>query len=425
MDHFAYKNGCLYAEDVALSDIARQVGTPCYVYSEATIQRHYRVFDDALDGLERTVCFALKANSNLSVVRTLADMGAGADVVSGGELRRALMAGIPAEKIIFSGVGKTDEELSSALDAGILQINVESERELELLDAIAVEKGVKARIGIRINPDIDAKTHEKISTGKKENKFGIEWTRAHEIYARARDMKGIEARAMAIHIGSQLTDLAPFRDAFVRTRDLIAMLRADGHEITHLDLGGGLGVPYEPRHADGAPIPSPQAYGEVVRACVGDLGCHLIFEPGRVLVANAGVFLTRIVRTKEGTTRNFAIVDGAMNDLIRPTLYNAYHEIVPVREPGGDAKMARYDVVGPICESGDLFGKDRLLPPPDDGDLLAIRTAGAYGAVQGSMYNTRALAPEVLVRGDQFALIRRRLTVDDILALETPAPWLA
>lgn len=424
MDHFLYKNGRLHAEEVALDDIARQVGTPCYVYSDATIRRHYRAFDDALDGLSRTVCFAVKANSNISVIRTLAAMGAGADVVSLGEMRRALVAGVPADKIIFSGVGKTDTELSAALDAGILQINVESEQELDMLDSIARSKGRKARIAIRINPDIDAKTHEKISTGKKENKFGIEWTRAHDIYTRAREMQGVDPCAMAIHIGSQLTDLEPFRDAFVRTRDLIAMLRADGHEISHLDLGGGLGVPYEPGQADGVSVPSPQAYGDMVRACLGDLGCHLTFEPGRVLLANAGILLTRIVRTKEGTTRNFAIVDGAMNDLIRPTLYNAYHEIVPVREPDARHEKLHYDVVGPICESGDLFGKDRLLPIPEDGDLLAVRTAGAYGAVQGSTYNTRALAPEVLVRGGEFALVRRRFDVEDILALESQAPWL-
>lgn len=419
MDHFVYRDGRLCAEDVSLIRIAEETGTPFYCYSQATIERHYRVFADAFADVDATVCYAVKANSNIAVIGVLARLGAGADVVSGGELKRALTAGIPASRIVFSGIGKTGEELAAALDAGILQINVESEPELELLGQVATDKGVSAPVAIRINPGIDALTHDKITTGKAENKFGIEWTRAHRVYCRAMTMPGIDIVGIAVHIGSQVTDLEPFREAYVRTRDLAALLRADGLAIRRLDLGGGLGIPYGDE-----PAPSPGEYAAVVKSAIGDLDCRLILEPGRVIAGNAGILVTSVLYVKEGATRRFVVVDAAMNDLMRPALYNAFHGIATVMEAPAKTERKEVDVVGPICETGDTFAVGRPLPPLKAGDLLAIRAAGAYGAVMSSVYNTRPLVPEVLVRGGDFALVRERLSVDDMLSREVIPNWL-
>ncbi|MBF0393368.1 MAG: diaminopimelate decarboxylase [Alphaproteobacteria bacterium] len=419
MDHFQYQRGHLHAEDVPIAHIATAVGTPFYCYSTATLTRHYTVFRDALAGLDATICYAMKANPNLAVVATLAGLGAGADVVSEGELRRALAAGVPADRIVFSGVGKTEEELTFALTRGIMQINVESEPELHMLNRLAVDLGVKASIALRVNPDVDAGTHAKITTGRKENKFGIEWIRAHRVMREAALLPGIELRGVAVHIGSQLTELEPFRDAFLRLRDLVAMLRADGIPITRLDLGGGLGVPYE----DEIP-PSPEAYAAVVREVLGDLDCKLLFEPGRVLVGNAGLLVSRVIHVKEGATRTFAVLDAGMNDLMRPALYDSHHAIVPVNEPPPGAERVPVDVVGPICETTDTFARQRMLPALRAGSLVAFRTAGAYGAAMSSTYNSRPLIPEVLVKGDAFALIRGRPTYDEMLAQEALPDWL-
>ncbi|MGE5503710.1 MAG: diaminopimelate decarboxylase [Actinomycetota bacterium] len=422
MNHFEYRLGELHAEGVALSAIAREVGTPFYCYSTATLVRHYTVFADALKaaGLDATVCFALKANPNTAVVRTLAELGAGADVVSEGELRRALAAGVPPGRIVFSGVGKTRRELEFAVAKGIMQINVESEPELMALSEVAAERGVRMPISLRVNPDVDAGTHEKITTGRKENKFGIEWTRAHEVYRIARSLPGVEVVGVACHIGSQLTEVEPFRQAFLRVRDLVAMLRADGFDIRRLDLGGGLGVPY----ADETP-PSPAAYADAIRATLGDLGCRIVLEPGRLLVGNAGVLVSKVVYVKEGATRSFVIVDAAMNDLMRPALYDAHHGILPVRQADKDAPVTAVDVVGPVCETGDTFARQRPLPPVAAGDLLAFCTAGAYGAAMSSTYNSRPLVPEVLVKGDGFAVVRARPTYEDMASLESLPEWLS
>ncbi|MBC8268571.1 MAG: diaminopimelate decarboxylase [Rhodospirillaceae bacterium] len=422
MDHFQYRDGVLLAEGVSLEAIAEEVGTPFYAYSTATLERHYKVFAGAFDGMDTMVCYSVKANSNIAVVRTLARLGAGADVVSGGELKRALAAGIPADKIVFSGVGKTVRELTDALKAGIMQINVESEPELEALSTIARSLGLEAAVAFRVNPDIDARTHAKISTGKAENKFGIEWTGVHEVYRKATTMAGIRPVGLAVHIGSQLTDTAPFRDAYLRVRDIVAMLRADGLNVERLDLGGGLGISY----GDSAGLlPGPAEYGEIVREVFADFDGQLLFEPGRVIAGNAGVLVTRVIYIKEGATRNFAIVDAAMNDLTRPSLYDAFHEIVPAIEADNKAPLLAYDVVGPICETGDTFCIDRKLPALAAGDLLVIRTAGAYGAAMASSYNTRAMVPEVLVREKEFSVIRRRLEVDDLINLEAFPAWLS
>lgn len=420
MHHFDYRDGRLFAEDVAIDTIAETVGTPFYVYSTATLERHYRVFTEAFEGLDARVCFAMKSNGNMAVVRTLARLGAGADVVSGGEMEIALRAGVPAERIVFSGVGKTSAELAQALRAGIHQINVESVPELETLNAIAQDLGVKAPIALRINPDVGAGGHAKITTGKKENKFGIDWVDAHGIYQRASEMAGISVQGIAIHIGSQIADLQPFEDAFLRVRDLVAMLRADGIQITRLDLGGGLGVPYE----DGTIPPPPKAYGDIVRQTLGDLGCSIMLEPGRLIAGNAGLLVSDVIYVKEGHTRTFAIVDAAMNDLVRPSMYEAFHAIVPVAEPTTDETI-EYDVVGPVCETGDTFAKQRPLPPLKAGDRVAFRTAGAYGAVMASQYNARPLVPEVLVKDGNWAVIRRRPSMDEMLALEAMPEWLA
>ncbi|MDP6429815.1 MAG: diaminopimelate decarboxylase [Rhodospirillales bacterium] len=420
MDHFQYQNGELFAESVPLSRIAEELGTPFYCYSTATLRRHYKVFTEALAGLPALVCYSVKANSNLAVIRTLAGLGAGVDVVSGGELTRAQRAGVPAARIVFSGVGKTRAEIISALEAGILQINIESEPELAEVDAAAAELGMRAPIAVRINPDIDAHTHDKISTGRGEDKFGVEWTRAHEVVTRAAGLKHVDVVGLAIHIGSQLTELGPFRDAFRRLRDVALMLRADGLEMQRLDLGGGLGIPY-----DEALIPTPAEYAQVAREVLADLDCELIFEPGRLIAGNAGILVTKVVYVKEGATRKFVIVDAAMNDLLRPSLYGARHPIVPLMEPAPGGKLEAADVVGPVCETGDTFATELLLPRLQAGDALAFRAAGAYGAVMASSYNSRALVPEVLVNGDAFAVVRRRMPTEAYLALEDMPGWLS
>ncbi|TMJ05609.1 MAG: diaminopimelate decarboxylase [Alphaproteobacteria bacterium] len=421
MHHFAYRAGVLHAEAVDLASLAQAVGTPLYCYSTATLERHYRVFAEAFADVPSLVCYAMKANSNQAVIATLARLGAGADVVSGGELKRALAAGVPAEKIMFSGIGKTADELAAAIDAGILCINVESEPELELLSSIAAGKGRTACVSVRVNPDVDARTHAKIATGKSENKFGIPISRAREVYARAGKMKGVRVGGVDMHIGSQITDLRPFDDAFALLSDFVRTLRADGHRIEHVDLGGGLGIPYR---EDNEPPPDPQAYAAVVKRATRDLNCMLIFEPGRMIVGNAGILMTRVLYVKRGEAKTFVIVDAAMNDLIRPTLYEAHHDIRSVKEPTLGARRIVADVVGPVCETGDYLALDRDLVEPAPGDLLAIMTAGAYGAVQAGTYNTRALVPEVLVNGAEWALVRPRLDVDTLIALDRMPDWL-
>src|ERR1700688_1166555 len=421
MNHFDYRNGVLHAEAVNLSDLEESVGTPFYCYSTATLERHYRVFSDAFADEKALVCYAMKANSNQSVLRTLAKLGAGADVVSGGELKRALAAGIPPEKILFSGIGKTEAELRAALNADILCINVESEPELELLSRLARETGRTARISVRVNPDVDSGSHAKISTGKSENKFGVPLERAREVYARAAKLPGIRVTGVDMHIGSQITDLVPLEAAFRLLAEFVQTLRADGHIISHVDFGGGLGIPY---YMDREAPPAPALYAEMVKRVTHNLGCTLMFEPGRLIVGNAGILVTRVIYVKPGEAKNFVIIDAAMNDLIRPTLHDAHHDILPVREAGKGARTMVADVVGPVCEAGDYLALDRTLPEPRAGDLLAIMTAGAYGAVQSGSYNTRALVPEVLVKDDQYAVVRPRIEVEELIAMDRPAPWL-
>jgi diaminopimelate decarboxylase len=421
MHHFDYRSGVLHAEAVDIARLADAVGTPFYCYSTATLERHYRVFADAFADVDALVCYAMKANSNQAVVRTLAKLGAGADVVSGGELRRARAAGITPDKIMFSGIGKTADELVLAVDEGILCVNVESEAELELLSSIASGKGRVANISVRVNPDIDPKTHAKIATGKAENKFGIPISRAREVYARAAKLPGVKVTGVDMHIGSQITELQPFNDAFALLSEFVLALRADGHTIAHIDLGGGLGIPYR---EDNDPPPRPEAYAAMVKNATRELGCKLIFEPGRLLVGNAGILVTRVLYVKRGEAKNFIIVDAGMNDLIRPTLYDAHHDIRPVRAPSRDDWRLVADVVGPVCESGDFLALGRELPEPKPGDLLAVMTAGAYGAVQAGTYNTRALVPEVLVRESEWALVRPRMEVEALIAMDQLPPWL-
>lgn len=421
MRHFDYRNGVLHAEGVSIADMAASVGTPFYCYSTATLERHYRVFSEAFGEVKSLVCYAMKANSNQSVLRTLAKLGAGADVVSGGELKRALAAGIPPEKIVFSGVGKTAPELRAALAADILCLNVESEPELDLLSAIATEMGRTARISIRVNPDVDSGGHAKITTGKSENKFGIPISRARAVYARAAALPGIKITGVDVHIGSQITDLAPMEIAFRMLADFVTVLRSDGHTISHVDFGGGLGIPYDENEE--VP-PEPLAYAAMVKRVSHNLGCTLMFEPGRMIVGNAGILVTQVIYVKHGDGKNFVIIDAAMNDLIRPTLYEAYHQILPVRQAAPDTPDFVADVVGPVCETGDYLALSRSMPEPKPGDLVAVMTAGAYGAVQAGTYNTRALVPEVLVNGDQYAVVRPRIEVEDLIAMDTPAPWL-
>ncbi len=421
MDHFLYRDGVLFAEDVAVAEIAASVKTPFYLYSTATLERHFRLFDEALDGLPHLVCYAMKAASNQAILKTLAGLGAGMDVVSGGEYARAVAAGVPGERIVFSGVGKTQDEIRAALQGGIRQFNVESEPEMRAISEVAVSLGVVAPITIRVNPDVDAKTHAKIATGKSENKFGIPIARAREVYAEAAALPGLKVVGIDVHIGSQLTDLAPFELAYQKVAELTEALRADGHEITRLDLGGGLGIPYA-RSNEAPPLPTD--YGALIKRCVGHLGCEVEIEPGRLIAGNAGILVSQVIYVKSGEGRDFLILDAAMNDLIRPAMYEAHHDIVPVIEADAGVEQAAYDIVGPVCESGDTFAKGRMMPPLAAGDLVAFRSAGAYGAVMSSEYNTRPLIPEVLVQGDQYAVIRARPTFDEIINRDTIPAWL-
>jgi diaminopimelate decarboxylase len=421
VDHFLYRDGELYAEDVPVADIAAAVGTPFYLYSTATLTRHYQLFDEALNGMEHMVCYAMKAASNQAILKTLADLGAGMDVVSGGEYARAKAAGVPGDRIVFSGVGKTRAEIRAALEGEIRQFNVESEPELLVISEIAASLGKTAPITIRVNPDVDAKTHAKISTGKSENKFGIPISKARAVYAEAAALPSIDVIGIDVHIGSQLTDLEPYELAYRKVAELTEQLRADGHNIRRLDLGGGLGIPYA-RSNEAPPLPSD--YGALIKRTVGHLGCEIEIEPGRLIAGNAGILVSRVIYVKQGEGRQFLILDGAMNDLIRPAMYDAYHDIVPIIEPEAGVEQQAYDIVGPVCESGDTFAKNRMMPPLAAGDLVAFRSAGAYGAVMASEYNTRPLVPEVLAKGDQFAVIRQRPDFDEIINRDTIPPWL-
>ncbi len=420
MNHFHYRDGIFHAEDVPLPEIAKAVGTPFYCYSTATLERHYRVFEAAMPK-GTLIAYAVKANGNLSVIKTLARLGAGADIVSGGELKRVLAGGVPVSKIVFSGVGKKRDEIAIAIDAEIFQFNVESEPELDVINEIALAKGKRAAIALRVNPDVDARTHAKISTGKAENKFGIGWSRVPAAYGYAAKLPGVEVVGVAVHIGSQVTELEPFRQTFAKVVELVRDLRGAGHKISRVDLGGGLGVPYKA----GTTPPSPESYGVLVREAVAGLDAQLTVEPGRLITANAGVLIAEVTYVKQGDEKSFLILDAGMNDLIRPALYDAWHDIVPVRQAAGPAQLKVYDVVGPVCESADLLARDRELPRLSAGDLVAILSTGAYGAVQASGYNARPLAPEILVRGRQFAVTRPRQTVEETIALERWPDWLA
>ncbi|HVP98028.1 MAG TPA: diaminopimelate decarboxylase [Roseiarcus sp.] len=422
MHHFAYRGGALCAENVALPDIARTVGTPFYCYSTATITRHYAAFRAAFAGEDALVCYAVKANSNQAVLTTLARLRAGMDVVSEGELRRARAAGVPAERIIFSGVGKTRAEMSLGLDERILCFNVESEPELEALSEVAASRGLAAPIAIRVNPDVDARSHAKISTGRSENKFGVPISRARDVYARARALPGVSIRGVDMHIGSQIIDLEPFDNAFALMAEFVSVLRADGHAIDHVDLGGGLGIPYR---SDADPPPVPEDYAKIVRRCMRGLNCRLYLEPGRLIVGNAGVLVASVIYVKKGENKNFVIIDAAMNDLVRPTLYDAYHDVLPLKAPDPhSAKLMRADVVGPVCESGDYLALDREMAEVGPGDLVAVMSAGAYGAVQAGTYNSRLLVPEVMVNGSEYAIIRPRQTFAELIGLDKLPPWL-
>ena len=422
MQPFSYRNGVLHCEDVALAMIAEAVGTPFYCYSSMGIERNFEKFRNAFAGQNAALFYAMKANSNQAVLRTLASLGAGMDVVSEGELRRALAAGVPGERIIFSGVGKTQSEMNLGIDEKIFCFNVESEPELEALSRAASSRGAVAPIAIRVNPDIDARTHAKIATGKSENKFGVPISRARDVYAYARRLPGLRVRGVDMHIGSQITDLQPFDDAFALLAEFVQALRADGHMIEHVDLGGGLGVAYQ---NDNNPPPSPEQYAKVVAKRVGALGCEVILEPGRVIVGNAGALVASVLYLKKGENKRFVIVDAAMNDLVRPTLYDAHHDILPAKAPEPRAAhFVRSDVVGPVCESGDYLALGRDLPELGPGDLVAVMTAGAYGAVQAGTYNSRLLVPEVLVKGAEYAVVRPRRTYEELIGLDTLPPWL-
>jgi diaminopimelate decarboxylase len=422
MDHFLYRNGILHAEDVAIPDIAAQVGTPFYVYSTATLTRHFRLFTEALSPLPHLVCFAIKSLSNVAVLKTLGDLGAGMDVVSLGEYLRARAAGVPGNRIVFSGVGKTRAEIHAALEGGIRQFNVESEPELRAISEIATSLDVTAPIALRVNPDVDAKTHAKIATGKSENKFGIPIARARAVYAEAARLPGLQVVGVDVHIGSQLTELAPFEAAFQKVRELTLALRDDGHRIERLDLGGGLGIPYT--RSNEAP-PLPLDYGAMIKRTLGDLGCEIEIEPGRLISGNSGLMVASVIWLKQGEGRDFLILDAAMNDLVRPSMYDAHHDILPVTEPAPGTETRAFDVVGPVCETGDTFARGREMPATlAEGDLVAFRSAGAYGAVMASEYNSRPLIPEVLVHGDHYAVIRERPTFDEILSRDRLPPWL-
>jgi diaminopimelate decarboxylase len=420
MDHFSYKDGQLYAEDVKISKLAEEFGTPLYIYSSATLRHHYNVMAQSLKGLDTLICFAVKSNSSFAVIRTLAAEGAGADVVSEGEIRRALLCGIPANKIIFSGIGKTAEEMEFALNSGILQFNVESEPELELLSKIASRLGKTAEIAIRVNPDVDAATHGKITTGLKTSKFGIDINLGRAMFKKARALPGIKAASVSVHIGSQITDLTPFEKAFIRVREFLKELEADGTILERVDLGGGLGIPYEV----GKNPPHPAAYGEMVKKVFADESkkYKFIFEPGRVLVGNAGILISKVIYVKPTEQREFLIVDAAMNDLIRPSFYSAHHDIIPVIEK--NSGTAKYDIVGPVCETGDTFATLREMPELADGDLIAFRSSGAYGAVMASTYNSRKLVAEVMVNGQDYALTSRRQSYDEMFEREQTPEWL-
>ncbi len=420
MRHFEYKNGELYAEDVRVADIASAVGTPFYCYSSATLARHYSVFKQSFGPLETLVAYSVKANGNLAVIKTLADLGAGADVVSAGELKRALAAGVPPEKIVFSGVGKTRDEMAFALTTGIYQFNVESEPEAVALSGVATALGKTAAITFRLNPDVDAQTHAKISTGKAENKFGIAWESTRVAYAKAASLPGLRIVGVDMHIGSQLTALAPLRAAFTKMREMILLLRADGHDIRRADLGGGLGIQYE--HNSAVP-PLPEQYGAMVQEIFAGLDLTFVFEPGRMIVGNAGILVASTIYVKEGAAKTFLILDAAMNDLVRPAMYEAHHDIVPVKEASDNARRVAMTVVGPVCETGDTFATDRSLPEMAAGDLVVFHSAGAYGAVMASTYNTRALVPEVLVKGREFAVVRPRVDADALIALDKLPDW--
>jgi diaminopimelate decarboxylase len=421
VNHFQYRDGVLCAEDVPVPALAATAGTPFYCYSTATLTRHYRVFSEALSGLDALICYAMKANSNQSVIRLFVGEGAGVDVVSEGELRRALAAGAPPEKIVFSGVGKTEREMIFALETGIACFNVESEPELIQLSRVASGMGKTAKIALRVNPDVDAKTHRKIATGKAENKFGIPYDRARAVYAEAAALHGIRVSGVDMHIGSQITDLAPFDAAYSLLAELVRQLRADGHAIDHVDVGGGLGVPY--RLSD-PPPPEPAAYAAILTRHLGPLNCRVLLEPGRVLTGNAGILVSTVLYVKQGAEKTFVVVDAAMNDLIRPTLYDAHHDILPVKEAKPDGRSMIADVVGGVCETGDYLALDRKLPELRAGDLIAIMTAGAYGAVQSSTYNTRPLVPEILVNHAEWAIVRPRQTYDALIGMDRIAPWL-
>ena len=421
MAHFLYRDGQLYAEDVPVAEIAATVGTPVYVYSTATLLRHFRLFDEALAWGPHLVCYAMKAASNQAILKTLAEAGAGMDVVSGGEYARAKAAGVPGERIVFSGVGKTRAEIRTALEGGLRQFNIESEPEMRAISEVASELGVVAPVTVRVNPDVDAKTHAKIATGKSENKFGIPIARAREVYAEAAALPGLKVVGIDVHIGSQLTELEPFAMAYRKVAELTEALRGDGHEISRLDLGGGLGIPYT--RSNEAP-PLPVEYGAMIERELGHLGCEIEIEPGRLIAGNAGILVSEVIYLKEGEGRNFLILDAAMNDLIRPAMYEAHHDIVPVIEPEAGLEQSPLDIVGPVCESGDTFAKGRMMPALGPGDLVAFRSAGAYGAVMSSEYNTRALIPEVLVKGDQFAVIRRRPSFEEIINRDSLPEWL-
>ena len=421
MDHFSYKSGILHAEDASIKEIAKKVGTPFYVYSTATLRRHFDLFESALSGIDHLICYAVKAASNQAILRTLANFGAGMDVVSGGEYKRAREAGVEGSQIVFSGVGKTGAEMKLALTEGVRQFNVESEEELQVLSAIAHNMDKVAPITIRVNPDVDAKTHEKIATGKAENKFGIPISRAREVYAKAASLPGIQVVGIDVHIGSQLTQLLPFEEAYKKLADLTEMLRSDGHEIKRLDLGGGLGIPYGSK--DGCP-PTPKEYGQMIKRVLGHLNCEIEIEPGRLLVGNAGLLVSEVIYVKKGHDREFLILDAAMNDLLRPALYEAYHDIVPVMQPSVNQKNTVYDVVGPVCETGDTFAKSRTMHICKPGELVAFRSAGAYGAAMASEYNTRPLVPEVLVNNSDYSEIRERPTLNEIIGRDKIPNWL-
>lgn len=421
MDHFLYRNGTLHAEDVALPEIAAAVGTPFYVYSAATLTRHYRLFTEALSPLPHLVCFAIKSLSNVAVLKLLGDLGAGMDVVSGGEYLRAKAAGVPGDRIVFSGVGKTRDEMRLALQGGIRQFNLESEPEMRALSQVATELGVVAPVAVRVNPDVDAKTHEKIATGKKENKFGIPIDRASAVYAEIARLPGLKVVGIDVHIGSQLTELEPFELAFKKVADLTRQLRAEGHTITRLDLGGGLGIPYT-RSNEAPPLPTD--YGAMIKRTLGDLDVEIEIEPGRLISGNSGLLVSGVIYVKNGEGRDFLILDAAMNDLVRPSMYGAHHDIIPVVEAPAGSPTQPYDIVGPVCETGDTFAKARDLPLLAEGDLIAFRSAGAYGAVMASEYNTRPLIPEVLVKEDHFAVIRARPTYDEMLNRDSIPEWL-